>query len=156
MAVKKPVVLTGGEFEQLQPGDRIQTVVIFPRENANTGNLVMATPVYASGAGQVNKAQADSASTKDVLGLIADTLVAPSADGAVQSDGIFEATTGEWDAVTGGSGGLTAGTKYYLDPDTAGMLTDTVPSTQGDYVAMVGIAISTTELEISIRPTIKL
>lgn len=156
MAVKKPIVITDGELERLQPGDQIQQAVLFNRINANTGNLVIATPVYASGAGQVDKAQADALSTKDVLGLIAEAVVAPSADGAVQCDGIFAATTSQWDAVTGGSGGLTVGTKYYLDPDTAGMLTETVPSTQGDYVAMIGIALSTTEMEISIRPTVKL
>lgn len=156
MSVKKPVVITNGEFEQLQPGDRIQQVVVFPRENGHTGNLVICTPVYASGAGQVNKAQADSASTKNVLGLIADEDVPPTSEGAVQSDGIFTATTGEWDAVTGDVGGLVVGSKYYLDAATAGMLSATVPSTQGDYVAMVGIALSTTEMEISITPTIKL
>lgn len=156
MAVKKPIVITNGEFEQLQPGDNIQTVDVFDRTNANAGNLVICTPVYASGAGQMDKAQADAASTKNVLGLVADSVVTTNSSGAVQSDGIFVASTGEWDTVTGDSGGLTVGTKYYLDPDTAGMLTDTVPSTQGDFVAEVGIALSTTEMEISIRPTVKL
>ena len=156
MAVKKPIVITGGELERLQPGDQIQQAVLFDRTNANAGNLVIATPVYASAAGAVDKAQADALATKNILGLVADTVVTTNTAGAVQSDGIFDATTGEWDTVTGDTGGLTVGSKYYLDPDTAGMLTETVPSTQGDYVAMVGIAISTTEMEISIRSTVKL
>jgi hypothetical protein len=156
MAIKKPIVLTNGELEQLQPGDRVQTVVVFNRQNANTGNLVICTPIYASGAGQINKAQADSASTKNVLGLVADNDIAPSANGAVQSDGIFEATTTQWDAVTGDTDGLTVGSKYYLDDATAGQLTDTLPTTQGNYIVPIGIALSTTELEITIGPTIKL
>jgi len=156
MAVKKPIVITNGEFERLQPGDQIQQAVLFNRTNANTGNLVIATPVYASAAGSVDKAQADALSTKNVLGLVADTVIGTGNDGAVQSDGIFTATTGEWDAVTGDTGGLTVSSKYYLDPDTAGMLTDIVSNTQGDYVAMIGIGVSTTEMEISIRSTIKL
>ena len=156
MAVKKPIVITNGEFERLQPGDKIEQAVLFNRTNDNAGNLVIATPVYTSGAGAMDKAQADAAGTKDVLGLVADTVITTNTAGAVQCDGIFTAATGEWDSVTGDSGGLTAGTKYYLDPDTAGMLTGTVPSTAGDFVAMVGIALSTTEMEISIRCTVKL
>lgn len=156
MAIKKPLVLTNGELEQLQPGDRVQQVVLFDRQNGNTSNLVICTPVYASGAGQVNEAQADSASTKNVLGLIADEDVAPSDDGAIQSDGIFAATTGQWDAVTGDTGGLITGLRYYLDDLAPGMLTKTIPILQGNYIVPVGMALSTTELEISIDPSIKL
>ncbi len=156
MAVKKPIVMTNGELEQLQPGDRVQQVVVFDRQNGNTGNVVMCTPVYASGAGQVDEAQADAASTKNVLGLIADDDVAPSGNGAVQSDGIFTATTAQWDAVTGDTGGLTMGSRYYLDDAASGTLTITLLTTQGNFIAPVGIALSTTELEISIGPTVKL
>jgi len=35
--------------------------------------------------------------------------------------------SGQWDAITGASGGLTAGSAYYLDT-TAGLLTTTAPA----------------------------
>lgn len=157
MAVKKPLVLTNGEMEQLQSGDQVAQATIFNQDNANANTVVIGTPMYAtSTAGEMDKAQADAAATKDVLGLIAEASVAAAAAGAVQSDGVLVATTAQWDAVTGDSGGLTAGSKYYLDPDTAGQLTTTPPSDPGDFVAMVGTGLSTTEMEISIRSTIKL
>jgi hypothetical protein len=66
------------------------------------------------------------------------------------------ATTGQWDAVTGGSGGLVANTVYYLDAATAGKLTATAPTTAGQYVVEVGMALSTTELLIKTRTPILL
>ena len=157
MAVKKPLVLTNGELEQLQAADQVAQATIFNQDNANVNTVVIGTPVYAtSTAGEMDEAQADAAATKDVLGLVAEVSVAAAASGAVQSDGVLAATTAQWDAVTGDVGGLTAGTKYYLDESTAGMLTTTPPSGSGEFVAMVGMGLSTTEMEISIRSTIKL
>lgn len=157
MAVRKPLVLNNGELEQLQSGDQIAQATVFNQTNGNANTIVIGTPVYAnSTAGEVDEAQADAAATKDVLGLVAQTSIAAAASGAIQSDGVLEATTGEWDAVTGDTGGLTAGAKYYLDAATAGMLTTTPPSGAGEFIAMVGTGLSTTQMEISIRTTIKL
>ena len=99
---------------------------------------------------------ADAAATKDVVGLVVDTSIASSATGDIQTGGLLEATTGEWDAVTGDAGGLTAGTQYFVDPDAAGMLTDTAPTTVDDFVCAVGIALSTTEMIIAIHQTVKI
>ena len=157
MPVKKPLVLTNGEIEQLQSGDQVAQATIFNQNNANVNTVVICTPVYATTtADEMDLAQADAVATKDVLGFVAETSVAAAASGAVQSDGVLSATTAQWDAVTGDSGGLTAGSKYYLDESTAGMLTTTPPSGSGEFVAMVGMGLSTTEMEISIRSTIKL
>ena len=157
MAVKKPVVINSdGELEQIQSVDRTQEAAVFSLTNDNAGNLVIATPVYASSAGGMDKAQADAIGTKDVIGLVVDTDVATATSGAVQSAGYFEATTTEWDAVTGDVGGLTVGEKYFLGPDTAGLLTLNASTTEGDFIAAVGIALSTTELRISIDQTVKL
>jgi hypothetical protein len=127
----------------------------FEATNANVGAIVIGTPVYVSAAGSVDKAMADALATKDVVGLVVDTSIAASATGDIQTGGLLEATTGEWDAVTGDSGGLTAGTQYFVDPDTAGRLTDTAPITVGDFVCAVGIALSTTEMIIAIHQTVK-
>lgn len=128
----------------------------FEATNANAGAIVIGTPVYVSAAGSVDKAMADAAATKDVVGLVVDTSIASSATGDIQTGGLLTATTGQWDAVTGDTGGLTAGTQYFVDPDTAGRLTDPAPNTAGDFVVPVGIALSTTEMIIAIHQTVKL
>ena len=156
MTIKKALVITNGQIEQLQTADRLASPTVFSRTNANAGALVIGTPVYVAGAGTVDKAKADAAGTKDVLGLIADPTVATGQPGTVQSDGVLTATTAQWDAVTGQTGGLTPNTTYFLDPATAGKLTPTAPTADGQFVCQLGLATSTTELEISIRSTIKL
>lgn len=62
-----------------------------------------------------------------------------------RTSGCFELTTAEWDAVTGGSGGLSPGSTYFLDP-TNGMLT-TSPTDAG-FLVQVGRALSSTEFAI--------
>jgi hypothetical protein len=56
-------------------------------------------------------------------------------------------TTGQWDARTGDSGGLTAG-EYYWTSSTAGGLTKTQPTTGA--VQCLGVALSTTVLLVNI------
>jgi hypothetical protein len=124
--------------------------------NDNAGTLVIGMAVYVKSDGDMDKAQADAAGTTELLGLVADTTILTTADGDVQADGFLEATTGQWDAVTGDVGGLTAGGIYYLDPDTAGLLTSTAPTTVGQYVVRVGQAISTTVMNIRIEQPILL
>lgn len=155
MAVKKPLVITAGQIEQLQAGDTIEHPSIQQRTN-NTGNTInIVTPVYVSGAGQIAEAQANAAGTKDVLGFTTES-IADASSGGVQTDGFLVATTGQWDAVAGTTGGLSAGTRYFLDPSTAGRITATAPTASGDFVCPLGIAASTTELEITVGQTVKL
>jgi hypothetical protein len=160
MSLRKPLVIISGQVQNLPAGDTLDAPVsevdLIALVNGNASALIICTPVYVVSAGTMDKAKADAAGTTDVLGLVKDASIAASATGNVQTDGVLVATTAQWDAVTGGSGGLTAGSKYYLDPDTAGMLTTTAPTTTGDFVAPVGKALSTTELEITIFPTVKL
>jgi len=50
---------------------------------------------------------------------------------------------------------LTAGATYYLDPDTAGALTATEPSTPGDVSKPVLIATGTTDgIFVNLRGTV--
>jgi hypothetical protein len=69
---------------------------------------------------------------------------------------VLNATTGQWDTVTGGTGGLTPNAIYYLDPGNAGKLTTVAPITISQYVAQVGIAISTVDLKLDPMLTILL
>jgi hypothetical protein len=156
VAVKKPLVITAGQVQQLQAGDSIEHPGLFNRTNNNAGAITIGQAVYVDGAGTVDLAQADAAATTKVLGLVADVSIAAAASGGITTDGVLTATTGQWDAVTGQVGGLTAGSQYWLSAATAGALTTTAPTATGEYVAPVGVAMSTTELEITIGHTILL
>lgn len=124
--------------------------------NSESGSVVIGAPVYCSTAGHFLKARANSSSTKNVIGLVADASIAASAAGKVQAAGVLTATTGQWDAVAGTTGGLTAGTKYYLSAATAGLLTATAPSTRGQYIKEIGEALSTTQLLITLEEDVLL
>lgn len=124
--------------------------------NANAGTIVICQAVYISAAGSVDLAQADSVATANVFGLVADASVLTTDPGLVQYGGILTATTGQWDTVTGDSGGLTAGSNYYLDETTPGSLTTTKPSAVGEVVEPIGLAVSTTQMKLTIGPAILL
>lgn len=156
MALKKPLVLNGGQVEQLQSADYISSVDLPQLINGNAGSIVIGAPVYSSANDTVDKAKADAVGTANVIGLVADTSIAAAGTGGIQMDGVLAATTGQWDAVAGTTGGLTKDVIYYLSAATAGILTSTAPSVAGQYVLQVGIAISTTEMKIDIKQRIKL
>ena len=156
MAQKKPLVLNSGQIEQLQSTDYIANNDIPQLTNGNAGSIVIGTVVYASGVNTVDKARGNAVGTTNVIGLVYDATIVAAASGGVLMDGIMSATTGQWDAVAGTTGGLTRDTIYFLSSATAGLLTDTAPTSVGEFVVSVGIAISTTELKIEIQPRIKL
>jgi hypothetical protein len=123
--------------------------------NGDTISLVIGTPVRVSAGDSVVRAQASDITKARVFALVKEASVASSSTGKVIFSGVLEATTVQWDAVTGGSGGLTPGSKYYLST-TIGQLTDTAVSAAGDVCTEVGTALSTTELKVEIRRTIEL
>lgn len=59
-------------------------------------------------------------------------------NGSVQSSGPLTLSTADWDAQTGGSGGLTPGAIYYNGVN--GALVTTPPTASGSYSAIVGVA----------------
>lgn len=153
MAIKKPLVLTNGVLERLQPGDSLD----LERTVTKTaeGALTKCTPVRNKVLGKAEPAQANAFLSARVIGLVlADAADTDPVD--VQVDGIFEATTADWDAVTGETGGLTEGAQYYLSEATAGQLTQTAPDAWGDFVVPVGVALSETEMDIEIGSLIRL
>jgi hypothetical protein len=162
MANKKPLVVgPDGRPQQLQAGDTLQATVTGGEQqtltNGNVGAVVVGSPVYVTTNDTFDKAQANSTSTKEVVGLVAASpSIGAAGSGPVQLSGIIALTTGQWDAVAGTSGGLTAGVIYFLDPATAGKLTSVVPTTTGQYVVEVGEAFSTTELNVKIKSPILL
>lgn len=160
MAARKPLVIVSGEIQQLQAGDYLNVPISGYQEaqlvNDEAGAIVIGTPVYMDAANGVKKAKADAAGTSTPIGLVGEASIANGVAGAIALDGVLTATTGQWDAVAGTTGGLAFGTRYYLSAATAGMLTATPPSTVGQYVVEVGIAISTTDLRVSIEKRILL
>ena len=122
--------------------------------NGEAGAIAIGRAVYCSAAGSVKLANANAASTTIVVGLVAASSIASAASGAIANAGFLTATTGEWDAVTGQTGGLTFGATYYLDNATAGKITSTAPGS--GYVVAVGVAMSTTKLAIQINRPIQL
>ena len=159
MALRKPLVLNGGQIQQLQAADTLDApqgggdqVVL---TNNNAGTLVPGTPVYTIANDAVDKAKADASATKNVLGLLAASIAA-AAVGPITIGGILTLTTGQWDAAFSTTGGLTKDVRYYLSAAAAGLGTSTAPSTVGQYVVELGIAISTTELKVDIKQAILL
>ena len=118
--------------------------------NSNASTLPVGTPVYASSAGHVDNAKADAAATSVCIGLVAKPAgilgSGSSGKGKIRTTGMIRATTGQWDTITGGSGGLTVGARYYVSSATAGKLT----TTPGTLPMQVGKAISTTEMLLNI------
>lgn len=152
MAARKPLVIASGQVQQLQSGDTLDAPVsevdLVAATNKEVGAIVIGAPVYVSAAGQVKKAKADAAGTAKVLALAKDASTAADASGSFQTSGVLVATTTQWDAVAGTTGGLTAGAEYFLSEATAGVLTETAPTGVGELVVKVGLAISTTEMMI--------
>ena len=154
MAIRRPVYIDSntGELTRFGPADSVTEVDHLTVTNNTGGALVIGTPVYKTAiADEVAKADADGLATANVLGLVADVSIADAASGVVQTDGRLSATTTQWDAVTGETGGLTPGARYYLSAGTAGMLTQTAPSVDGNVIAPLIRAKSTSEAEISIQ-----
>lgn len=122
--------------------------------NGEAGAIVIGQAVYISGSGECKKAIANASGTKEVVGFVSDTSISSAASGAITTAGTVTATTGQWDAVTGQSGGLTSGSVYFLDNSTAGKVTTTAPST--GYVCRVGIAASSTVMVVSLSSPVQL
>lgn len=154
MAVKKALVITAGQIEQLQAGDQLDLGNIITKTNNSGGAMVIGQAVFVSGT-DADLAQANAQGTIRVAGLV---LVGAADANPVDilTDGILTATTGEWDAVTGDTGGLTPGSDYFLSPGTAGGLTLTAPTAVGQFVVRVGHAVSSTQMEIEVQQPIKL
>lgn len=153
MSGRKPLVIVGGEIEQLQSGDYLSVPISGVNEviqtNDEAGAIVIGAPVYNDAADGVKKAIATTSAASIVLGLVTDVSITNGATGSIAVSGVLTASTAQWDAVAGTTGGLTFGTRYYLDV-TAGKISATAPSTVGQYVVEIGIALSTTELKINI------
>jgi len=104
--------------------------------------------LYIKNTGNADPAQADAAATADAVG------VAVAAGGGITPAPVYYRTYGlvelsDWTGAAGAAT-LTPGAVYYLSAATAGMITSTAPTGDGDIVVKIGIAITTTTLNIEI------
>ncbi len=117
-------------------------------------DVAIGSPLYASAANAANLAKGDVIGTGHVIGL-AVRFAAANEPVLARFAGPLELTTDEWDArVTGAEGGLTPGSTYYLSAANAGKLVTTVPVATGNVGVQVGIALSTTVLNVAICPAL--
>lgn len=160
MPARKPLVVIDGQIRQLPPGDTVDAasseVDVIALTNGGGTTAPIGSVVYISAADTFQAARANAGATINAIGLVRDAAISPAANGVVQTDGALVATTAQWDAVTGDTGGLVAGATYFLSPTTAGNITRTAPTTAGQYVLQIGKAISPTALEITITVPILL
>lgn len=103
---------------------------------------------HSSGVG-IQRAVATSTSYP-AIGLAAEAIAVGNV-GEIQTEGLIESS--DWSLVTG-TVALAAKATYFLD-STSGKLTTTAPSTTGYIVQIVGVAVNTTTLDITIYEYIR-
>ena len=89
---------------------------------------------------------------------VASASIGIGASGSIAVNGPVTLTAAQWNAITGGSSGLTAGATYWLSQTTPGSLTTSPALTNGTGLCLVkvGQAISTTVLMVNIGNRIQL
>lgn len=133
---------TGGTLATLVD---VAAAGILTLTNGNAGTMVIGQPVSITSANTCQSARADSQALSRVAGIVV-VGAATTLPVSVQTEGPITATTAQWDAVTGGSGGLVAGSVYFLGA--SGTLSTAPPTTNGHTVVPLGVALSTTKFEI--------
>lgn len=103
-------------------------------------SLASCQAVYLSAADSVSPAVGSSPSTSQVLGFAVLGGASASTNNRVRKFGKLAGFTS-----------LTSGSRYYLDPTTAGAITATVPTVSGSTICQVGYAKNTTTLDIAIQ-----
>lgn len=96
--------------------------------NDEVVSVPMCTPVYSFAAGAFKMALGDGSAKSTVTGVVVDASIPSTKQGAVLGDGFITATTAQWDAVCGTSGGLAFGVKYYLSTTVPGALVTSAAS----------------------------
>lgn len=113
------------------------------------GHAPICAPVYVDSDGALLLAQANASTVNACIGLAIKGGVA-SQESEVQYSGTVAQGADIWDNLTGDSGGLTPGARYYVSSAVAGGLTKTKPAGGGTFVFQVGIALSANVLELAL------
>lgn len=112
-------------------------------DNTSGGTIEPGAPVYLTDDLEIAKARANSTTTAEAVGLAGES-IADTDPGAVVLFGPLTLTTGEWDTITGDTGGLVAGKRYFVSAATAGRLVKegAVTTTAGQQQVQMGRALS--------------
>ncbi len=125
--------------------------VVVELTNQSGATIEPGSPVYVDSNGDIAPSRANSTTTASCFGVAGES-IADTAAGDVVTEGPVTLTTGQWDARTGGSGGLTPGADYWVSSAAAGALVTTPPTTSGQQQTYVGQALSTTVLYVRPEP----
>lgn len=145
MVERRALVQIGGVMQETPTGDTLYggggsgSTVSEAVTQASHG-FVVGNVIYQASTGW-SKAKSDSVETTG-WGIV--SAVADTSNFTVTTLGLVTLTTGQWDVITGGSGGLTADTAYFVSSATAGGLTAVEPAISNP----MGVAISTTSLRV--------
>src|SRR5216117_1192169 len=112
MALRKPIVINSGSLQQLQAGDTLDAPQsggdVVSLTNDEVSPVVICAPVYIDTNDGFKKCKADAVATSKCRGLVATSpSIANGSSGSVMVAGVLTATTAQWDAVFGTTGGLT-------------------------------------------------
>ncbi len=111
----------------------------------NGGAVIAGAPISMKVAGTLIYADADGGGARRIaIGLLTTGGADSLAYDIALPGSKLTLTTGEWDAVAGTTGGLTAGFKYYLSDTLGRLIETTTPPTAGDTLLVAGIALSAT------------
>jgi len=135
-----------------EPGTGVGSHPTISAESAELFTLLKGMPV-ALVANKLRRASAVPP-FNEVVGLVFDDAIVPGATGRVQTDGPMEQPQAEWAVATGIPGSLAADAVYYLAP--GGSMQPWAPDAEGDVVAPVGRATSSTEFVIDIDTQVHL
>jgi len=109
--------------------------------------------VYSNLTGALLLARADAYPNSASLGLLLDGMSSGFIARA-RATGTMTLTTVQWDAVTGGAGGLTPGSIYWLSDSVLGRITTTAVSS--GFRCLIGRAIDSTKMALRVEEPIKL
>lgn len=136
-------------------------VALPPRLNAFSGQngdvvpLLVAMPVAQPTTTLMRASASSGFALATVIGLVI-TGAGLALPARVVPNGVVTLPAATWDAVTGGVGGLVPGAYYWLDAASLGMLATAPPSTPGQYVTLIGSAVSALTLLLHPEPPILL
>lgn len=155
----KPLVLdSDGSIRQIKTDETMDAIAkevdMLLVVNGESTPLTAGKIVYISTNNTVKLANADGITTKNAFGIVAEPTIESGVSGMIQTNGQISNTTTAWDAITGTTGGLTAGTSYYLSNSTPGLITS-IPPTSG-WIVKIGTAVSSTVLDLHISQPIGL
>lgn len=119
--------------------------------NVGTDDMILGQPVYSTNNLEAKLANANDVIKKKVIGLVSDNLIESSGrSGKVLTSGLLTGTIEQWEHATGMIGGLVPDSNYFLDT-ISGKLTLYPPTENGQFICLLGTALTNTIFSIRIE-----